>query len=231
MPVVEWANDLPEGAFADYESRGAVIAEGEYRAITLPQLHSLATLINQVLDIRDLIDNNKHSSTHGQKITWLMANMCVSILLCCRHFFLISVMFLRYQICDEFVKPLTKRDMCSWVELVTNKDKQECVWFMSHAWLTPFNQTLEMLDWHTRVHQLPGHTGYWFCTLANVICLPHVESKCDYSVSVTSVYTLYFTGSLSTRLIISHSHTLLMTCTCCYDESKGTKDQDFSYSL
>lgn len=118
----------------------------EYRAITLPQLHSLATLINQVLDIRDLIDNNKHSSTHGQKITWLMANM--------------------YQICDEFVKPLTKRDMCSWVELVTNKDKQECVWFMSHAWLTPFNQTLEMLEWHTRVHQL-GHTGYWFCTLAN----------------------------------------------------------------
>ena len=29
----------------------------------------------------------------------------------------------------------------------------------------------------------------------------------------------------------SHSHTLLITCTCCYDESKGTKDQDFSHSF
>ena len=32
-------------------------------------------------------------------------------------------------------------------------------------------------------------------------------------------------------LTITQSHTLLITCTCCYDESKGTKDQDFSYSF
>ena len=30
---------------------------------------------------------------------------------------------------------------------------------------------------------------------------------------------------------ITHSHTLLITCICCYDEIKGTKDQDFSYSF
>jgi hypothetical protein len=29
----------------------------------------------------------------------------------------------------------------------------------------------------------------------------------------------------------THSHTQLITCTCCYDEIRGTKDQDFSYSL
>ena len=30
---------------------------------------------------------------------------------------------------------------------------------------------------------------------------------------------------------ITHSHTLLITCTCCYDQIKGTQDKDFSYSF
>jgi hypothetical protein len=38
-----WAADLPVGALAQYESRGAVIPEGQVRAVILPQLHSLAT--------------------------------------------------------------------------------------------------------------------------------------------------------------------------------------------
>ena len=75
MPVVEWAADLPEGAFSNFDSRGAVIDEGELRAITLPQLHSLAKLVKQVLAIRDWTDDNKYSATHGQKITWKMINM------------------------------------------------------------------------------------------------------------------------------------------------------------
>ena len=29
--------------------------------------------------------------------------------------------------------------------------------------------------------------------------------------------------------ILTHSHTLPITCTCCCDEIKGTQDQDFSY--
>ena len=29
----------------------------------------------------------------------------------------------------------------------------------------------------------------------------------------------------------SHFHTLLITCTCCYDLTKGTQDKDFSYSF
>ena len=28
-----------------------------------------------------------------------------------------------------------------------------------------------------------------------------------------------------------HTHTLLITCTCCYDQIKGTQDKDFSYSF
>ena len=75
IPAAEWAADLPAGAFAQYESRGAVIPEGEFRAVTLPQLHSLETLIHQVLEIRVLTDDNTYSATHGQTITWPMANM------------------------------------------------------------------------------------------------------------------------------------------------------------
>ena len=75
IPAPEWAADLRAGAFAQYESRGAVIPEGEFRAITLPQLRSLARLIRQLLEIRVLIDDNKYSATHGQTITWKMANM------------------------------------------------------------------------------------------------------------------------------------------------------------
>ena len=30
---------------------------------------------------------------------------------------------------------------------------------------------------------------------------------------------------------LTHSYTLLITCTCCYDQTKGTQDKDFSYSF
>ena len=72
---VDWANELPEGAFSEYESRGAVIPEGEYRATTLGQLRSFAILIKQVLGIRTFIDDNKYSASHGESITWPMINM------------------------------------------------------------------------------------------------------------------------------------------------------------
>ena len=74
-PEVDWAADLPEGVFSEYESRGAVIPKGEDRAITLKQLRSFATLIKQVLGIRSFIDDNKYSATHGEPVTWPMINM------------------------------------------------------------------------------------------------------------------------------------------------------------
>ena len=74
-PEVDWAGELPEGAFSEYESRGAVIPQGEYRATTLGQLRSLAALIKQVLGIRTFIDDNKYSTSHGESITWPMINM------------------------------------------------------------------------------------------------------------------------------------------------------------
>ena len=79
-----------------------------------------------------------------------------------------TVLRLRYNICDNIVKPLTTRDRCSWVELIAREDRQLVTWFMSHAWATPFCQTLEMVCWHAMVHRLPADAGYWCCTLANV---------------------------------------------------------------
>ena len=73
----------------------------------------------------------------------------------------------RYHICGHFVKPLTTRDRCSWVELVAT-GPQKPTWFISHWWGTPFSQTLEMLDWHGHIHDLNQNDAYWYCTLANV---------------------------------------------------------------
>ena len=74
-PRADWAGELHEGAFSEYESRGAVIHEGEYRAVTLKQLRSFATLIKKVLGIRTIVDDNEYSTSHGESITWPMINM------------------------------------------------------------------------------------------------------------------------------------------------------------
>ena len=38
-------------------------------------------------------------------------------------------------------------------------------------------------------------------------------------------------GHVPFNLTLTHSHTLLITCTCCDDQIKGTQDKDFSYSF
>ena len=45
---------------------------------------------------------------------------------------------------------------------------QSPLWFLSHAWKTEYWQTLEMLDWHAKVHKLASDAAFWFCTMANV---------------------------------------------------------------
>ena len=78
IPVAEWVANLPEGAFSEFESRGAVIAEGECRASTLQQLQQLQQLLNQILETQQLgdwTDDNQRSDTHGQAVTCQMMNM------------------------------------------------------------------------------------------------------------------------------------------------------------
>jgi hypothetical protein len=80
-PSPEWVNNLPEGAFSEFECRGVVIEDGEHRAVSLQQMEALATLLQRVLAVCQLMDDNQYSTTNGQPITWSMANMCV-LLLC-----------------------------------------------------------------------------------------------------------------------------------------------------
>ena len=54
------------------------------------------------------------------------------------------------------------------MELVAHQDRQDPIWFVSHFWGTPFDQTVQMLSFHAEVHDLGEDTTYWYCTLANV---------------------------------------------------------------
>ena len=58
------------------------------------------------------------------------------------------------------MKPLTKPFECSFVELVATGE-QPPLWFVSHAWSTPLNETLSMLEWHSKCRKLDPNTPYW----------------------------------------------------------------------
>eukprot|EP00657_Telonema_sp_P-1_P007576 TRINITY_DN27583_c0_g1_i1.p1 TRINITY_DN27583_c0_g1~~TRINITY_DN27583_c0_g1_i1.p1 ORF type:complete len:128 (+),score=18.15 TRINITY_DN27583_c0_g1_i1:198-581(+) len=72
-----------------------------------------------------------------------------------------------YHICNHVVKPLTADDKCSWVEMVA-QGTQKPMWFVSHAWSTRLQQTIEMLNWHGEVHsdRICKDSPYWICTFA-----------------------------------------------------------------
>eukprot|EP00746_Dinoflagellata_sp_MGD_P157565 gnl/MRDRNA2_/MRDRNA2_86244_c0_seq1.p1 gnl/MRDRNA2_/MRDRNA2_86244_c0~~gnl/MRDRNA2_/MRDRNA2_86244_c0_seq1.p1 ORF type:complete len:387 (-),score=63.20 gnl/MRDRNA2_/MRDRNA2_86244_c0_seq1:68-1165(-) len=52
------------------------------------------------------------------------------------------------------------------MELVAVKE-QPPIWFVSHWWGERFMDTVALLSWHSRCHNLPGDTAYWICTFAN----------------------------------------------------------------
>ena len=72
-----------------------------------------------------------------------------------------------YSVCKYFVKPLTEPHQCSFVDLVATAEAQPPKWFVSHAWSTPFSQTVAMLEFQRRSRGLPPTTPYWICTFAN----------------------------------------------------------------
>ena len=70
----------------------------------------------------------------------------------------------------------------------------------------------------------PLHSHFAYCTLP----LSHCHLLHSHSTSHCADALTPLTSQLSHS---THSHTLLITCTCCYDEIKGTQDQDFSCSF
>ena len=141
-----WAHlAIPDHLLADTHSRGSCIDATELRAISLAQLTLLGELVQSVLEGTAVIDLHPQSSWFRDRILWHHANM--------------------YHVCDHFIKPLTARFGCSYVELVAS-GPQAPVYFVSHAWSTRVAQTLAMLSYHAEVHSLDRNTPYWICTTA-----------------------------------------------------------------
>merc|ERR1719361_1781024 len=97
------------------------------RGISLQQLQNLAEFVQTILAKQEIVDNNPYSPMRGRRITWDVANM--------------------YHVCEHFIMPITKTAACSYVEIVAS-EVQKPVWMVSHAWSTPFEQTLMMLRHH-----------------------------------------------------------------------------------
>ena len=130
-----------------YFLRGATIGDTALRGTTSEQMADLVALIQDVLATVEIVETFDRSALHGQRLTWENLEM--------------------YSVCTYFVKPLTEPHKCSFVDLVSEAKAQPPKWFVSHAWSTPFSQTVSMLNFHVISHDLPPTTAYWICTFAN----------------------------------------------------------------
>ena len=129
-----------------YFIRGATIKDTAERAITPVQVADLWAFIQHVLEEVEIVETFKKSALYNQRLTRENVEM--------------------HSVNKYFVKPLTEPHTCSFVELVA-AEAQPPTWFVSHAWSTPFSQTVSMLQFHARSHGLPPTTPFWICTFAN----------------------------------------------------------------
>ncbi|CAJ1345785.1 unnamed protein product [Effrenium voratum] len=142
LTEVEWAHLIPVPSIY---GRGAVrVAETHRRAITLGQLKDLSQLVGSVLDSLQVQDPNP--STNLGRINLQNVNL--------------------YHMNELFVLRLTKKEICSFTELVMD-GPQDPAWFVSHWWGTPWRDSLAMLNFHSEVHKLAEASPYWICTFAN----------------------------------------------------------------
>ena len=131
----------------NYLLRGATIKDTAERAITFAQLADFGNFIQRVLKEVLIVETKKRSALYRQRLTSENLEM--------------------YSVCKYFVKPLTEPHQCSFVDLVATAEAQPPKWFVSHAWSTPFSQTVSMLEFHRQQRGLLPTTPYWICTFAN----------------------------------------------------------------
>ena len=132
---------------ANFLFRGANIEDTVERAITPAQLADLWAFIQHVVEEVEIVETFKRSALYDQRLTRENLEM--------------------HSVNKYFVKPLTEPHKCSFVDLVSAAEAQPPKWFVSHAWSTPFSQTVSMLRLHMQSRDLPPTTPYWICTFAN----------------------------------------------------------------
>ena len=130
-----------------YLTRGTTIADTAKRAITNQQLNQASDFVNGVLTKVEIVETSERSPLRGKRLTPDNVSM--------------------YSVHDYFVFPITLPHLCSFVDLVSTAEEQPPEWFVSHAWSTPFSQTVWMLNHHVKSRDLPPTTAYWICTFAN----------------------------------------------------------------
>ena len=130
-----------------YRTRGTRIPDTEVRGITNVQVNELFGFVHEVLTDVPIVETFEFSPLRGKRLKPGNVSM--------------------YSVHDYFVFPITLPHLCSFVDLVSTAEEQPPEWFVSHAWSTPFSQTVSMLDFHVKSRDLPPTTAYWICTFAN----------------------------------------------------------------
>eukprot|EP00435_Cladocopium_sp_Y103_P072652 s282_g40.t3 len=73
-----------------------------------------------------------------------------------------------YHLADWVLRPATRADRCSYVELISEEpEAQMPKWFVSHAWQEAILDFITCLDGHGAVRQLGTEAAYWVCAYAN----------------------------------------------------------------
>ena len=119
-----------------YEERGTTIADTAKRGITNQQLNQASDFVNGVLTEVEIVETFEFSPLRGKRLTPDNVSM--------------------YSVHDYFVFPITLPHLCSFVDLVSTAEEQPPEWFVSHAWSTPFSQTVSMLNHHVNSRELPA---------------------------------------------------------------------------
>lgn len=123
MAEIPWSKLVPVPE--RYQGGGCRIEDTAKRGLTLEMLEGLFTLIKDVLDAGYKIVDN----ISGEEVTIDTINL--------------------YHVDEHFVKPLTKKHQCSFVELAATEETVcEPKFFVSHWWGTPLIDTIRMLKLH-----------------------------------------------------------------------------------
>ena len=124
------------------------IEKTELRGITLPQLEQLDDFIDRQANVFGVLHgwglDRKGQPLHKDRINL-------------------------YDVVKYVVKPATKEQQCSYVELVApaGTTSQRPKWFVSHWWGEPVKDFIAALKNHAEMRGLAKTDAYWVCAYAS----------------------------------------------------------------
>ncbi|CAE8706501.1 unnamed protein product, partial [Polarella glacialis] len=133
-----WSSEVPVPQA--YRNRTVTLDKAELCGIRVQQVWELAELVQQVVQKGLILDQKNRPLTENS------VNM--------------------HDVVLHFVKPLTMRFLCAFVEVLAT-GAQTPKWFASHWWGTPFRQTARLLQFHAAQRQVPDGAYYWIDAFAN----------------------------------------------------------------